>query len=47
MYMAHFDAISPLRTRRTLKYGFFTMLDISPNCTHIQKSHLSEAVSGV
>jgi hypothetical protein len=36
--MAHFDANSPLRTHRTAKYGSFAMLDLTPNCTHIQNS---------
>lgn len=36
--MAHFDAKSPLRTRRTVKYDSFAVLDFSPNCTHVQNS---------
>ncbi|GEM_PF-6877912 len=36
--MAHFDVISALRTHRTTEYGSFAVLDISPNCTHLQTS---------
>jgi hypothetical protein len=36
--MAHFDANSPLRTHRTAQYGSFTVLDLPPNCTHVELS---------
>lgn len=35
--MAHFDVISALRTHRTYEYGSLAVLDISPNCTHLQR----------